>query len=73
VLGALAAITIVIGTGEGVTIALGRDGSLYALATIGGFMLLTLWLLATGVGVLRDVEPEPAPLSGPSRTLEAAR
>jgi hypothetical protein len=34
-------------------IALGQRGDLFSLATIGGFLGLTLWLIATGIGLLR--------------------
>jgi hypothetical protein len=53
-LGFLAALAIAVGTGEGLAIALGEPGELFSLATIGGFLGLTLWLVATGVGLLRE-------------------
>ncbi len=50
---------LALGAGEGVALALGRDGATLALVTVAGFMGLTLWLIATGVGLLR---------AGPART-----
>ncbi|QMW22325.1 DUF4386 family protein [Sandaracinobacteroides saxicola] len=47
------AILIILGTGEGLAIALGGDGALFSLATVGGFLLLTAWLLGSGWAVLR--------------------
>lgn len=52
-LGLATAAAIALGTGEGLALALGNDGSRFALATIAGFLGLTLWLIATGVTLLR--------------------
>jgi len=52
-LGFLTALAIALGTGEGLAIALGQSGELFSLATIGGFLGLTVWLIATGIGLLR--------------------
>ncbi|CAN5613794.1 hypothetical protein BH10PSE5_BH10PSE5_01650 [soil metagenome] len=41
------------GAAEGPAIALGASGQAFALTTIGGFLSLTLWLIGTGVGLLR--------------------
>jgi len=65
VLGFITAATIAAGTGEGLAIALGRSGELFSLATIGGFLLLTLWLILTGTGLIRARRVE----SVPSRTV----
>ena len=62
-----------LGTGEGVAIALGADGEAFAVATIGGFLWLTVWLLATGVGLLRDPGPERAPQTPVMAALESGR
>lgn len=51
--GFLAALAIGLGAGEGVAIAVGRSGEIFALITIAGFIGLTLWLIATGVGLVR--------------------
>lgn len=45
---------MVAGTGEGLALALGTDGSGFAAATIAAFMGPTLWLIATGMGRLRS-------------------
>jgi hypothetical protein len=56
-LGFIASSAIGLGTGEGLSFALGQSGELYSYATIGGFLGLTVWLIATGVGLLRgDVD-----------------
>lgn len=41
------------GTGEGLMLAAGQDGSLFAIGTIAGFLALTVWLIATGTLLLR--------------------
>ncbi len=51
--GWLAGAAIAIGTGEGLAIALGRSGETFGLITIVGFAGFTVWLIATGVGLLR--------------------
>lgn len=52
-LGFLTVVAIVVGTNEGLAIALGRSGEAFALATIAGFLGLAAWLVATGLGLLR--------------------
>jgi hypothetical protein len=47
------AAAISFGTTEGLALALGRSGDLFALGTIAGFLGLTLWLILTGIGHLR--------------------
>lgn len=51
--GFLTAAAIATGTGEGIAIALGRDGQMFSLATIAGFVGLSLWLVATGTAMIR--------------------
>lgn len=52
-IGLVAALTIALGTGEGLSIALGQSGEIFSLATIAGFLGLTAWLVATGIGLMR--------------------
>ena len=52
-IGFITALAITIGTGEALAIALGQSGEAFSLATIGGFLLLTLWLIASGVSLIR--------------------
>lgn len=52
VIGAVTAAAILLGTNEGVAIALGQSGDLFSLATIIGFLGLTIWLIATGRGLI---------------------
>lgn len=52
-LGFITALAIALGTGEGLAIALGQSGEAFSVATIAGFLGLTLWLIATGLGLLR--------------------
>ena len=51
-IGFASAATIAIGTGEGVALAISADGSLFSLATIIGFLGLSVWLAATGASML---------------------
>ena len=41
-----------IGTTEGLALALGRDGDVFSLFTIAGFLGLSVWLILTGLGLL---------------------
>lgn len=50
--GFLTALSIAIGTNEGLAIALGGNGEIYSLFTIAGFLGLTVWLIFTGLGHL---------------------
>ena len=52
-IGFATAAIITLGTGEGLSLALGKSGDAFALATIAGFLGLTLWLIVTGVGLIR--------------------
>jgi hypothetical protein len=55
-IGLATAITTGIGTTEGLAIALGRDGDVFSVFTIAGFLGLSLWLILIGMqllGVLR--------------------
>lgn len=52
-LGFFAASAIALGTGEGLALALGQSGEAFSAATITGFLGLTLWLIATGIGLMR--------------------
>lgn len=58
ILGFLTTAAIVVGTHEGVALALGQSGAIFSMATIGGFLGLTLWLIATGIGLIRG-GPKP--------------
>lgn len=53
VLGFVTAGAIILGTNEGVAIAVGQSGEVFALATIVGFLGLAVWLIATGIGLLQ--------------------
>jgi hypothetical protein len=57
VIGFVTAAAIILGANEGVAIAIGRSGEPFGLVTIVGFLGLTIWLIATGIGLLR-----PGPL-----------
>jgi hypothetical protein len=50
---ATTAAALVFGTTEGLARVLGHDGHFFAIGTIIGFMALTLWLIATGIGLIR--------------------
>lgn len=47
------AAAIAVGVNEGVAIALGGSGEAFSLVTIAGFLGLTVWLILTGVGLIR--------------------
>lgn len=52
--GFAAVIAITLGTGEGLSLALGKSGDVFAVATIAGFLALTVWLILTGAGLIRS-------------------
>lgn len=47
------AAAIAVGTGEGLAMALGQSGETFGLITIAGFLGLTVWLILTGLGLMR--------------------
>jgi hypothetical protein len=59
-IGFAAAATIAIGTTEGLAIALNASGDVFAMFTIVGFLLLTAWLIGTGLTLLRGPRPQPS-------------
>jgi len=65
-LGVLTAIMIAIGTGEGLAIALGQDGQGFSIATIAGFLGLSLWLVATGAAMFGTPPAEARRRASPS-------
>lgn len=52
-LGYASAAAVLLGTGEGLMLSLGASGELFSMLTIAGFLGLTVWLIATGLGLLR--------------------
>jgi hypothetical protein len=52
-IGFVTAAAIAVGANEGVALALGQSGAIFAMTTIAGFMGLTAWLIATGIGLIR--------------------
>ena len=52
-LGGMSAATMSVGAQEGLALALGADVSLFSAFTIAGFAGLTLWLIATGAGLIK--------------------
>jgi hypothetical protein len=52
-LGYFTTAAIMVGTHEGVALALGQPGATFSMATIAGFLGLTGWLIATGIGEIR--------------------
>ncbi len=59
-IGFVTAITTGIGTTEGLAIALGRDGEIFSLFTIAGFLGLSLWLILIGFQLLGLARPRAA-------------
>lgn len=56
-LGIGTALLLAIGTDEGLALAIGQSGELLSIATIIGFLGLSAWLIATGVGMIRSAAP----------------
>lgn len=52
VAGALAATAITIGAYEGVALAIGADGAVFGSAAVVGYLLLTVWMISSGLGLL---------------------
>jgi hypothetical protein len=52
-LGLASAGLVILGTGEGLALAMQAPADGFSLATIGGFLLLTVWLLISGANRLR--------------------
>jgi hypothetical protein len=52
-IGYATAAALAVGTNEGLAIALGQSGEVFGLVTIVAFLGLTLWLIVTGVGLIR--------------------
>jgi hypothetical protein len=50
----LSALAILVGTGEGLALAMQRPSAAFGVATTLGFLGLTAWLTATGIALLRD-------------------
>ena len=53
-IGFATSLTITLGTGEGLALAFGKSGDAFSIATITGFLGLTLWLILTGLGLIRN-------------------
>ncbi len=51
--GLITSLAIAIGLHEGIATALGQSGEMFSLATIAGFMGLSVWVIATGIGLFR--------------------
>jgi hypothetical protein len=62
IIGYITAAAITIGTGEGLALAMGTSGELFSLFTTLGFLGLTLWLIMTGMGLMRRNGPQNLPL-----------
>ncbi len=52
-LAVVTAALIALGAFEGVALALGANGALFGMATIAGYLVLTVWMIAAGVDLLR--------------------
>ena len=51
--GGITAALILAGCGEGLALALGWSGEVFSWATTAGFLMLTVWLITTGMGLIR--------------------
>ena len=61
-IGIASAALLTLGAMEGPALALGLNGTPYALAAIAGYLALTLWMILSGVGLLRQSTPARRPL-----------
>lgn len=52
-LGALATAAITVGAYEGVALAIGADGGAFGLLAVAGYLLLSVWMIASGIGLIR--------------------
>ncbi|MFN0113121.1 MAG: hypothetical protein ACKVPY_00415 [Paracoccaceae bacterium] len=52
-LGALTAAVIATGAYEGVALVIGAEGAVFGFAAVAGYALLSLWMIASGVGLIR--------------------
>jgi Domain of unknown function (DUF4386) len=52
-LGAVTALTVTAGAFEGVALAIGLSGAAFGLATTAGYLLLTVWMIASGIAIIR--------------------
>lgn len=52
-LGAATTLAIAVGAFEGVALAIGADGDLFGTSAVLGYMLLTIWMIASGLGLIR--------------------
>jgi Domain of unknown function (DUF4386) len=50
-IGALTTATITVGAFEGLALAIGRDGTMFGLTAVAGYLLLTVWLIGSGVAM----------------------
>ncbi|MBY0521224.1 MAG: DUF4386 family protein [Sphingomonas sp.] len=53
IIGFVTAMLIAIGSGEGLALALESGRNAFAPFTISGFLALTVWMIATGIGLIR--------------------
>lgn len=57
----LAVVGIVLGLGEGLSLALGTPVAMFSLFTILGYLAFSLWLVLTGIAMLRGTTPVGKP------------
>lgn len=57
-IGFFTAILVAIGSGEGLALATQSVGSAFGAFTIAGFLALTGWMVATGIGLVRAPRPD---------------
>jgi hypothetical protein len=53
ILGGVTTAAITLGAFEGLALALQADGTLLSLGSVAGYLLLTAWLIASGIGLIR--------------------
>lgn len=70
-MGFATAAVLALGTTEGLLIALGRSGEPFVLFTIAGYLGVSAWLAATGLGLLRTGGDRPARIAPAARPAAA--
>ena len=67
--GFVSVLGIGIGLGEGISIGLQADGSAFSLATVLGYLSFSMWLILTGIGLMKNSDPVTAqPAAGYSKS-----
>ena len=53
-LGVVTTVLMLVGAGGGLALALGESDAVFSMLSVGAYLVLTAWLVATGVGLVRE-------------------